>query len=60
MISRNLPNVDPLLDVVRQVEVGIVELVGGTLTLCVERTRADEEECQQRQRETGTEDSRRT
>ena len=33
----------------------VVELVGGTLTLCVERTRADHEQHQQRQREEGTE-----
>ena len=38
----------------------VVELVGGTLALCVERTRADEDEHQQRQREEGTENSRRT
>ncbi len=37
-----------------------MELVAGTLALCVERTRADEGEHQQRQRAEGTENSRRT
>ena len=44
-------DVDALLDVVRQVEVRVVELVGGTLTLCVERTRADRRQRQQGQRD---------
>ena len=38
----------------------VVELVGGALTLSAERTRADEEERRQRQRDAGTENSRRT
>ena len=59
MIPRNSRTLDALLDVVRQVEVRIVELVGGTLTLCVERTRANEEQRQQREREEGAENSRR-
>jgi hypothetical protein len=39
---------DCLLNVVRQVAVRVVELVGDTLTLCVERTRPDYEQHQQR------------
>ena len=35
----------------------VVELVGGTLALGVERTRADDEERQQRQRDDGTENA---
>jgi hypothetical protein len=57
---QELADVDPFLDVVREVEVGVEELVGGTLTLCVERTRAAEEERQHRQCEEHTERNRRT
>ena len=53
-------DVDALLDVVRQVKVRVVELVGGTLAPCVERTRADREGREQGQRDRGAEDSRRT
>ena len=60
MISQELADVDALLDVVRQVEVRVVELVGGTLTLCVERTRADEESTSSVSATQGTENSRRT
>ena len=44
-------DVDALLNVVREVEVGVEELVAGTLALRVERMRADEEEPEERQRE---------
>ena len=60
MICRNCRGVDSLLDVVRQMKVRVVEFVGGTLTLCVERMGADADEHQQRQREEGSENSRRT
>ena len=53
-------DVDALLDVVRQVEVRVVELVGGTLALCVERPRAGREDREQGQRDRGAEDGRRT
>ena len=49
---------DCLLNVVRQVAVRVVELVGGTLTLCVELTRLDREKHNQRQREQGAENGR--
>ncbi len=57
---QELPDADPFLDVVRQVEMRVVELAGGPLDPCVDRARADDDERDQRQREDGTEKRGRT